>query len=74
MAALRQATQYGTAMLKEFGETGLAQRVSSPEFMGPTASRQSVVYFLMAHCQDTDGQLVVYLRLNGIVPPLSRQP
>jgi uncharacterized damage-inducible protein DinB len=42
--------------------------------MGPKSSRQRIVYFLMMHNQDTYGQLVVYLRLNGITPPLSRQP
>jgi hypothetical protein len=42
--------------------------------MGPMASRQQIAYFLTAHSQDTYGQLVVYLRLNGITPPFSRQP
>ena len=36
------------------------------------ASRQQIVYFLTAHSQDTYGQLVVYLRMNGIVPPASQ--
>ena len=74
MAALQKVGEYGVAAIKEFGDQGLATRVDSPYFMGPMASRQRILYFLMAHSQDTYGQLVVYLRLNGITPPLSRQP
>jgi len=74
LAALRQSGEYGTAVLKEFSDQQLAERVASPWFMGPTSSRQRIVYFLMTHSQDVYGQLAVYLRLNGITPPLSRQP
>jgi hypothetical protein len=31
-----------------------------------------LVYLSLQHTQDTYGQMVVYLRLNGIVPPASR--
>lgn len=71
---LQKASQYGAAVLKEFNQAQLMERVPSPEFMGPTSSRQRMIYFLMQHMQDTYGQLVVYLRLNGITPPLSAQP
>jgi uncharacterized damage-inducible protein DinB len=74
LAALRQHTEYGSAVLKEFTDQTLLEQVASPWFMGPKSSRQRIVYFLMMHTQDTYGQLVVYLRLNGITPPLSRQP
>jgi uncharacterized damage-inducible protein DinB len=74
MAALQRVGEYGAAVIKEFGDQGLLTRVTSPPFMGPMASRQRILYFLMTHSQDTYGQLVVYLRLNGITPPLSRQP
>jgi uncharacterized damage-inducible protein DinB len=74
MAALQKVGDYGVAVIKEFGDQGLAVRVASPPFMGPMSTRQRLLYFLMTHSQDTYGQLVVYLRLNGIVPPLSRQP
>lgn len=66
------------AVVRELGEQGLVARIDSPGpmkfFMGPQLSRQGILYFLMAHSQDTYGQLVVYLRLNGIVPRASRQP
>jgi hypothetical protein len=78
MAALQRVGDYGVAIIREFGEQGLMARIDSPGpvgfFMGPQVSRQRVLYFLMTHSQDTYGQLVVYLRLNGITPPLSRQP
>lgn len=78
MAALQRVGEYGVAIIKEFGEQGLMARIDSPGpmkfFMGPQLSRQRVLYFLMTHSQDTYGQLVVYLRLNGITPPASRQP
>jgi uncharacterized damage-inducible protein DinB len=78
MAALQRVGDYGVAIIKEFGEQGLVARIDSPGpvafFTGPQLSRQRALYFLMTHSQDTYGQLVVYLRLNGITPPLSRQP
>ena len=77
-AALQKVGEYGVAVIKELGEQGLVARIDSPGpmgfFMGPTVSRQRVLYFLMTHSQDTYGQLVVYVRLNGITPPASRQP
>jgi hypothetical protein len=78
IAALQRVGEYGVVVIKELGEEGLMARIDSPGpmrfFMGPQLSRQRVLYFLMAHSQDTYGQLVVYVRLNGITPPASRQP
>jgi hypothetical protein len=78
LAALQRVGEYGVAVIKEFGEPGLVARIDSPDlmkwFMGPKMSRQRALYFLMTHSQDTYGQLVVYARLNGIIPPASRQP
>jgi len=74
MDAVQKAGDYGIAVIKEFTDQQLGGRVESPWFMGPMASRQRILYFLMTHSQDPYGQLVVYLRLNGIIPPASRQP
>ena len=49
------------------------ERIASMPFLGPTASRLKVIYFSMQHTQDIYGQLVVYLRLNGITPPASNR-
>jgi hypothetical protein len=78
MGALQRVGEYGVSVIKELGEQGLQARIDSPGlvgwFLGPKVSRQRILYFLMAHSQDTYGQLVVYARLNGITPPLSQQP
>ena len=38
-----------------------------------TNTRVSITAFSLAHTNDHYGQMVVYLRLNGIVPPASRK-
>ena len=40
----------------------------------PAINRARVIYFLLGHCWDIYGQMVVYLRLNGGVPPASQRP
>ena len=73
MAALRQSMDYGTALVKEFDDQGLLERVPG-QFLGPSASRVRLINFSMAHSQDIYGQMAVYLRLNGVVPPASNRP
>ena len=73
MTAVRQSFDYGEAVIKEFSDQQLNGRVAPPPFMGPSASRIRMLYQSMQHTQDTYGQMVVYLRLNGIVPPASRR-
>lgn len=72
LAALKQTFDYGEAVIKEFNDQQWNERVMPPPFMGPSASRIRIVYFDMQHSEDIYGQLVVYLRLNGGVPPASR--
>ena len=72
LAALKQTFDYGEAVIKEFNDQQWNERVMPPPFMGPSASRIRIVYFDMQHTEDIYGQLVVYLRLNGGVPPASR--
>ena len=73
MTAVRQSFDFGEAVLKEFSDQQLNERVMPPPFMGPSASRLRLIYGSMQHTQDIYGQMVVYLRLNGIVPPASRR-
>lgn len=73
MTALRQSFDYGETVVKQFSDQQFNERVTPPAFFGPSASRIRVTYFAMQHTQDTYGQMVVYLRLNGIVPPASRR-
>ena len=72
MTALRQSIYYWDVVLKEFTDTQLNERVAAGGFMGPSASRLRGFYWSMQHNLDIYGQMVVYLRLNGIVPPASR--
>jgi uncharacterized damage-inducible protein DinB len=74
MRALQQSFDYGEALIKEFNDQQWVERVMAPRFMGPTASRVRIIYFSMVHTEDIYGQMVVYLRLNGVTPPASAAP
>jgi uncharacterized damage-inducible protein DinB len=72
MTALRQSMDYLEVVLKEYTDQQLNERIAAGGFMGPSASRLRAIYWAMQHNMDMYGQMVVYLRLNGIVPPASR--
>jgi uncharacterized damage-inducible protein DinB len=72
MQALRQSYDYGEAVFKEFDDAAWVQSVMGPAFIGQ-ATRARIANFAMTHTMDIYGQMVVYLRLNGIVPPASRR-
>ncbi len=71
LQALSDSFDYGEAALREFDDNSLLERVAGPPFLGEP-SRVRLVYFVIGHAWDIYGQMVVYLRLNGIVPPASR--
>jgi len=71
LKALSDSYDYGEAVLKEFTEAQLVQTITGPPWIGE-ATRAKMVYFTLGHTQDIYGQMVVYLRLNGLVPPASR--
>jgi len=73
LAELQKSQDYGTAVIKEFNDAQLAERVKSLPFMGPTVSRLRLAYFSISHGQDIYGQMAVYLRLNGVIPPASNR-
>jgi uncharacterized damage-inducible protein DinB len=71
--ALDDSFDYGAALLKQQSDLTLLQPVTSPpKFLGPS-SRARIVTFLVGHTWDIYGQMVVYLRLNGHVPPASQK-
>lgn len=70
LAALRQSLEWGAGVIKEFDDQQLLERVPGM-FLGASASRIRLINFSMSHSQDVYGQMVVYLRLNGITPPAS---
>ncbi len=73
MAELQKAYDFEAAALKEFTDAQLIERVKSLPFLGPTVSRMRLIYFAFGHSQDIYGQMAVYLRLSGVVPPASNR-
>jgi len=76
LKALADSFAYGTAVLEEQTDATMVQQAAATRFdmgMGPSA-RIRVVYFVAGHTWDIYGQMVVYLRLNGITPPASQRP
>ena len=72
MKALTDSFDYGIALLKEQTDQTMLQTVKAP-YIGPS-SRARVYTFLIGHTWDIYGQMAVYLRLNGKVPPASQRP
>lgn len=72
--AMDDAFDYGTVVLKEQTDQTMLQAAAMPPgFMGPS-SRARMFTFLIGHTWDIYGQMAVYLRLNGVVPPASVRP
>ncbi len=80
LKALSDSYDYGTAILKEQTDATISQTVKAPPFVGTgagavflgTSTRGRIFWFLLSHSMDIYGQMAVYLRLNGVVPPASR--
>ena len=75
MNALAASFDYGTRVLEEQTEATLVQGTGNTrfdQFMGPS-TKVRVVYYVIGHTWDIYGQMVVYLRLNGITPPASQR-
>jgi hypothetical protein len=70
---LSDSFDYGTAVITEQTDRSVLQTIPTNEFLGPS-SRARVIYFLIGHAWDIYGQMAVYLRLNGVVPPRSQRP
>jgi hypothetical protein len=73
MRAMADSFDYGAALIKEQTDQSLFETVQTNAFLGPS-TRTRVIYFLLGHSWDIYGQMVVYLRLNGGVPPASQRP
>jgi len=72
--AMQDSFDYGTALLNEQTDQTLLQAAAMPPpFLGPS-TRSRLFTFLIGHTWDIYGQMVVYLRLNGGVPPASQRP
>jgi uncharacterized damage-inducible protein DinB len=73
LQALAASFDFGEALLREQNDQSMRQIVQTNQFLGPS-SKARVIYFLIGHTWDIYGQMAVYLRLNGIVPPRSDRP
>ena len=71
--AMIDSFDYGEALIKEQTPESMFEVVQTNQFLGPS-SRARVIYFLIGHSWDIYGQMVVYLRLNGGIPPASQRP
>ena len=72
--AMDDTFDFGTAILKEQTDQTMLQAAAMPPgFMGPS-SKARIFTFLIGHTWDIYGQMAVYLRLNGGVPPASQRP
>jgi uncharacterized damage-inducible protein DinB len=73
LKALDNSFDYGIALLKQHSDQTLLQPAGAPpQFLGPS-SRARIIGFLVGHTWDIYGQMVVYLRLSGHVPPASQR-
>src|SRR5262249_54000980 len=70
--ALSDSYDWGEGVMKELGPAAMTEVVQGPPWIGQ-ATRAKMVWYTMGHTQDIYGQMAVYLRLNGVVPPASRR-
>ncbi len=70
VAFVKKCVQDGADVIKAKGDKGMNESVAAG---GPSLTRVSdLAYGLIEHSGEHYGQLVVYYRINGLVPPESR--
>ncbi len=67
---LKDSFAFGHKAVATLNSANLVEPITSSS--GKPTTRLFVATFAAAHCFDHYGQLVEYLRMNGIVPPASR--
>jgi uncharacterized damage-inducible protein DinB len=68
---LKDSFAYAHKAVAATNETNQVEAIKSP-FGEGTTTRLAMATLIVGHCFDHYGQMVVYLRSNGIVPPASR--
>jgi uncharacterized damage-inducible protein DinB len=71
VAYVKKSFADGAAVIKQKGDAGMLQMVTDAE-SGHTIPLQALAYALIEHGGEHYGQLVVYYRVAGLVPPESR--
>ena len=72
VAALKKAVADGEAFIRETGDAGMARPVKLP-WEEEAVTERALWILVIEHAGEHYGNLVVYYRLNGVVPPASRQ-
>jgi uncharacterized damage-inducible protein DinB len=67
--ALKDSYAFAQQAVATITEENAFQKIAAVD---GTDTRASIAAFALAHTNDHYGQMVVYLRMNGIVPPASR--
>lgn len=73
LKALSDSFDYGTEVINEQTDQSLMETIEAVRYLGPS-SRARQLWFLIGHAWDLYGQMAVYLRLNGVIPPASQRP
>jgi uncharacterized damage-inducible protein DinB len=68
---LKDSFAYVHKAIAVINEQNMVESLKSP-WGQSTVTRLGIATLTVAHCFDHYGQMVVYLRMNGIVPPASR--
>jgi uncharacterized damage-inducible protein DinB len=71
VAFVKKAVEDGANLIKSKGDKGMSELVTDPESKQQTQI-SDLAYGLTEHSGEHYGQLVVYYRLSGLVPPESR--
>lgn len=71
VAVVKESFADGAAFIRESGDDGLRRMVKHP-LADRNISVQTLLLVAAKHAGEHYGQLVVYYRLNGLVPPASR--
>lgn len=69
---LKDSFTYAHKAVAAMNEQNAVEAIKSP-FGEGKATRLGLSTLIVAHCFDHYGQMAVYLRMNGTVPPASRQ-
>jgi uncharacterized damage-inducible protein DinB len=69
VAFVKKCFADGADVIKAQGDAGMAKTVDAG---GQLMRIDALAYDLIAHANEHYGQIVVYYRLNGLVPPESR--
>jgi DinB superfamily len=70
VAFVKQCVEDGANLIKEKGDKGMAEEVDAG---GQMMRLSDLAYSLIEHSGEHYGALVVYYRINGMVPPESRK-